>query len=65
VDVIKLNNFKGTFLFNENNIEDLEEMNEIFSTILTKEKFLLKKKNEVLEQIKSSESSENDIGLFL
>ncbi len=65
MDVIKLNNFKGTFLFNENNIEDLEEMNEIFSTILTKEKFLLKKKNEVLEQIKSSESSENDIGLFL
>lgn len=63
--MIKLNNFKGTFLFNEDNVEDLEEMNVIFSSILMKEKFLLKDKNEVLEQIKSSESSENDIGLFL
>jgi len=64
LDVLKLNSFKGFFLFNE---EDLELMKANFQNTLDVFKsndFTERDKGEVLEQIKKSESEIN-IGFFL
>lgn len=62
--MLKLNNFKGFFLFNE---EDLSLMQENYSFILNlfqNNNFNEKNKAELLEQIKNSENNFN-IGFFL
>lgn len=52
-------------IFNDEEIEQLNENFNYIHDILIKNKFINKNKLEILEQIKSSETIENDIGLFL
>lgn len=64
LDVLKLNDFKGFFLFNEENLDLMKENYQQTLEILKNNMFVERDKGELLEHIKNDDKEIN-IGFFL